>query len=78
LISNHFCNPVSGPEKAGGGGSIPSLATNVFNNLQDSKIVYKLHRANNTRTSILTLFTFGVARSVTLQLEVVGAMPSIR
>jgi hypothetical protein len=28
-----------GPEKAGVGGSIPSLATNVFNNLRDLKIV---------------------------------------
>jgi hypothetical protein len=29
------------------------------------KIAQKLHRTNNTRTSILTLFTFGVAHSVT-------------
>jgi len=28
LISNHFRDSVSGPEKAGVGGSIPSLATN--------------------------------------------------
>ena len=28
LISNHFGESVSGPEKAGVGGSIPSLATN--------------------------------------------------
>jgi hypothetical protein len=28
LISNHFGDSVSGPEKAGVGGSIPSLATN--------------------------------------------------
>jgi hypothetical protein len=27
LISNHFGDSVSGPEKAGVGGSIPSLAT---------------------------------------------------
>jgi hypothetical protein len=27
LISNHFGESVSGPEKAGVGGSIPSLAT---------------------------------------------------
>jgi len=33
LISNHFDESVSGPEKAGVGGSIPSLATNNFNNL---------------------------------------------
>jgi hypothetical protein len=31
LISNDFGNSVSGPEKAGVGGSIPSLATNPFN-----------------------------------------------
>jgi hypothetical protein len=33
LISNHFDESVGGPEKAGVGGSIPSLATNNFNNL---------------------------------------------
>jgi len=33
LISNHFGESVSGPEKAGVGGSIPSLATITFNNL---------------------------------------------
>jgi len=33
LISNHFRDSVGGPEKAGVGGSIPSLATNIFNNL---------------------------------------------
>jgi hypothetical protein len=32
LISNHFCDSVSGPEKAVGG-SIPSLATILSNNL---------------------------------------------
>jgi len=32
LISNHFDESVSGPEKAGVGGSIPSLATNIFYN----------------------------------------------
>jgi hypothetical protein len=30
LISNHFRDSVGGPEKAGVGGSIPSLATNNF------------------------------------------------
>jgi len=34
LISNHFRDSVSGPEKAGVGGSIPSLATNVFKHLR--------------------------------------------
>jgi hypothetical protein len=37
LISNHFRDSVGGPEKAGVGGSIPSLATNNFNNLQIAK-----------------------------------------
>jgi hypothetical protein len=37
LISNHFGESVSGPEKAGVGGSIPSLATNPFNNLASLK-----------------------------------------
>ncbi|MGQ0762679.1 MAG: tetratricopeptide repeat protein [Acidobacteriota bacterium] len=33
MISNHFRDTVGGPEKAGVGGSIPSPATNPFNNL---------------------------------------------
>jgi hypothetical protein len=37
LISNHFCDSVGAPEKAGVGGSIPALATNNFNNLQIAK-----------------------------------------
>jgi hypothetical protein len=37
LISNHFGDSVGGPEKAGVGGSIPSLATNHFNNLPPLK-----------------------------------------
>jgi hypothetical protein len=37
LTSNHFGNSVGGPEKAGVGGSIPSLATNTFNNLAIAK-----------------------------------------
>jgi len=37
LIPNHFGESVSGPEKAGVGGSIPSLATNIFNNLAMAK-----------------------------------------
>jgi hypothetical protein len=32
LISNRFRDSVSGPEKAGAGGSIPSLATIPSNN----------------------------------------------
>jgi len=39
LIPNHFGDSVSGPEKAGVGGSIPSLATNNFNNLAMAKSV---------------------------------------
>jgi hypothetical protein len=63
LISNHFGDSVSGPEKAGVGGSIPSLATNLFNNLATAKKRVKVSRANNTRTSVSFNFTFGVARS---------------
>jgi hypothetical protein len=63
LTLNHFGNSVSGPEKAGVGGSIPSLATNPFNNLAIAKTVKKFHRAHNTRTSVCVTFTFGVARS---------------
>jgi len=37
LISNHFRESVGGPEKAGVGGSIPSLATDTFNNLAIAK-----------------------------------------
>jgi len=37
LISNHFRDSVGGPEKAGVGGSIPSLATILFNNLAIAK-----------------------------------------
>jgi hypothetical protein len=37
LISNHFGESVSGPEKAGVGGSIPSLATTPSNNLATLK-----------------------------------------
>jgi len=42
LISNHFGDSVSGPEKAGVGGSIPSLATIVFNNLTIVKTCEKV------------------------------------
>jgi hypothetical protein len=63
LISNHFSDSVSGPEKAGVGGSIPFLATNHFNNLSSAKKRIKISRAYNTRTSTTLLFTFGVARS---------------
>jgi hypothetical protein len=37
LISNHFGDSVSGPEKAGVGGSIPSLATIPSQQFSDSK-----------------------------------------
>jgi hypothetical protein len=63
LISNHFGESVSGPEKAGVGGSIPSLATNTFNNLATAKKSEKISRAYNTRTSVASHFTFGAARS---------------
>jgi hypothetical protein len=63
LISNHFRDSVGGPEKAGVGGSIPSLATNLFNKLASLKNRVKISRAHNTRTSIALAFPFGVARS---------------
>jgi hypothetical protein len=46
LISNHFGESVSGPEKAGVGGSIPSLATNPSNNLTTLKTRVKVSRAH--------------------------------
>jgi hypothetical protein len=49
LISNHFGDSVGGPEKAGVGGSIPSLATNNFNNLATAKKRVRISRAHNTR-----------------------------
>jgi hypothetical protein len=63
LISNHFGDSVGGPEKAGVGGSIPSLATIPFNKLAALKKRVKISRAHNTRTSVAALFTFGVAHS---------------
>jgi len=63
LISNHFRNSVGGPEKAGVGGSIPSLATIHLNNLQIAKKREQISRAYNTRASIPSHFTFGAARS---------------
>jgi hypothetical protein len=63
LIPNHFGDSVSGPEKAGVGGSIPSLATILFNNLASLKNRVKISRAHNTRTSVSSDFTFGVAHS---------------
>ena len=39
-----------GPEKAGVGGSIPSLATILFNYLASLKDRVKISRAHNTRT----------------------------
>jgi hypothetical protein len=52
-----------GPEKAGVGGSIPSLATILINNLATSKNRVRISRAYNARTSVASFFTFGVARS---------------
>jgi len=69
LISNHFNESVGGPEKAGVGGSIPSLATNNFNNLASLKNRVKISRAHNTRTLIALDFTFGVARSSNFQIS---------
>jgi hypothetical protein len=63
LTSNHFGKSVGGPEKAGVGGSIPSLATKPFNNLATQKKRVKISRAHNTRTSVCLIFAFGVARS---------------
>jgi len=53
LISNHFGDSVGGPEKAGVGGSIPSLATSPSNSLAILKKRAKISRAYNTRTSII-------------------------
>ena len=58
-----------GPEKAGVGGSIPSLATNPFNNLATAKKSEKISRAYNVRTSVAINFTFGLARSSNIQLS---------
>ena len=52
-----------GPEKAGVGGSIPSLATINFNNLASLKHCVKISRAHNMRTSVALNFTLGTARS---------------
>jgi hypothetical protein len=63
LISNHFGDSVGGAEKAGVGGSIPSLATINFNNLASPKKRVQISYAHNTRTSVCVVFGFGVARS---------------
>jgi hypothetical protein len=52
LISNHFGDSIGGPEKAGVGGSIPSLATNNFNNLATGKKRVRISSAHNARTSV--------------------------
>jgi hypothetical protein len=44
LISNHFRDSVGGPEKAGVGGSIPSLATHLLNNRAIAKTFKFLSR----------------------------------
>ena len=51
-----------GPEKAGVGGSIPSLATNLLKNLASTKKCVRISRTYNTRTSVALNFTLGVAR----------------
>jgi len=62
LISNHFGNPVGGAEKAGVGGSIPSLATNNFNNLAIAEKACEIFsRVQYANIELLT-FHFGVAR----------------
>jgi hypothetical protein len=61
LISNHFRSSVGGPEKAGVGGSIPSLATNNFNNLA-IRNEGKEFLARTIASIDLSHFTFGVAR----------------
>jgi len=38
LISNHFRDSVGGPEKAGVGGSIPSLATIPLNPKREASV----------------------------------------
>jgi len=69
LISNHCSKSVGGPEKAGVGGSIPSLATILFNYLASLKNRVKISRAHNTRTFSFHNFTFGAARSNDFQLS---------
>jgi len=59
----------AGPEKAGVGGSIPSLATNPFSNLTTAKKRVRISRAYNTRTSVSLDFTFGAARSIGFQVS---------
>jgi hypothetical protein len=73
LISNHFSASVSGSEKAGVAGSIPSLATILFINLPPLKRRVKISRANNTRTSIPHIFTFGAARSNNFHMPAPGS-----
>ena len=58
-----------GPEKAGVGGSIPSLATNNFNNLASLKNRVTISLAHNTRTSIAFDFTFGVAHLINFHIS---------
>jgi len=74
LISNHFGDSAGGPEKAGVGGSIPSLATNIFNDLASLKNRVKISRAHNTRTFSFHNFTFGVARSKNFRISRAGLL----
>jgi hypothetical protein len=74
LISNHFCDSVGGPEKAGVGGSIPSLATNNFNNLAIAKNIQN-PRANNTRTSVYPTASFAPIGSSNLHISRAVLLP---
>jgi hypothetical protein len=62
LISNHFRDPVGGPEKAGVGGSIPSLATNNFNKLATAAKACKIFSREQYANIELLTFLFVVAR----------------
>jgi hypothetical protein len=63
-----------GPEKAGVGGSIPSLATNI-STLATAKKRVRISRANNTRTSVASDFTSGAARSNNFHIPVSLVLP---
>ena len=52
-----------GPEKAGVGGSIPSLATISFNDLASLKTRLRISRVQYAYI-YFSIFTFGVARSI--------------
>jgi hypothetical protein len=64
LILNHFALSISGPEKAGVGGSVPFLATLVFSNLQVLQNAVPFHFISNFVWSV------ELASSEWLRLEV--------